>query len=109
MPMSFDSTGSVEEYWTCRNNATLQDMSSLLKFDVVGPDAEELLQHCCAVINLQGQQQRLAVQRDADNQQRVDKHTAQEQQWGSLQDGGYHSSSRVFFQSVVCHVLFSVK
>ena len=46
MPMSFDSTGSVEEYWACRNNATLQDISSLLKFDIVGPDAEELLQHC---------------------------------------------------------------
>ena len=42
----YDATGAVEEYWSCRNQATLQDMSSLLKFDVVGPDAEELLQHC---------------------------------------------------------------
>ncbi|MCB1807180.1 MAG: aminomethyltransferase family protein, partial [Candidatus Competibacteraceae bacterium] len=46
MPTHFDATGAVEEYWACRNNATLQDMSSLLKFDVVGPDAAELLQHC---------------------------------------------------------------
>ena len=28
----YDATGAVEEYWSCRNNATLQDMSSLLKF-----------------------------------------------------------------------------
>ena len=42
----YDATGAVEEYWSCRRHATLQDMSSLLKFDVIGPDAEHLLQHC---------------------------------------------------------------
>lgn len=42
----FDATGAIEEYWSCRERATLQDMSSLLKYDVVGPDAEQLLQHC---------------------------------------------------------------
>ena len=42
----YDATGAIEEYWACRKRATLQDMSSLLKFDIVGPDAEELLQHC---------------------------------------------------------------
>ncbi len=42
----YDATGAVEEYWACRKHATLQDMSSLLKFDVIGPDAEQLLQHC---------------------------------------------------------------
>jgi len=46
MPTQFDATGAIEEYWACRNAATLQDMSSLRKFDVVGPDAEELLQQC---------------------------------------------------------------
>ena len=46
MPNQFDATGMVEEYWACRNKATLQDMSSLLKYDVVGPDAEELLDVC---------------------------------------------------------------
>lgn len=46
MPNCFDATGDVEEYWACRQNATLQDMSSLLKYDIVGPDAQELLQHC---------------------------------------------------------------
>lgn len=46
LPAEYDATGAVEEYWACKNAATLQDMSSLLKFDVVGPDAEALLQHC---------------------------------------------------------------
>lgn len=46
MPAHFDGTGAVEEYWACKNSATLQDMSGLRKFDVVGPDALELLQHC---------------------------------------------------------------
>lgn len=46
MPTQYDATGATEEYWACRNAATIQDMSGLRKFDVVGPDAEELLQHC---------------------------------------------------------------
>jgi aminomethyltransferase len=43
-PVSFPSTGTVGEYWACREGVTLQDMSSLRKYDVVGPDAERLLQ-----------------------------------------------------------------
>ncbi len=46
MPAHFDATGTIEEYWACKRTATLQDMSGLRKFDVVGPDAVELLQHC---------------------------------------------------------------
>ncbi|WP_245890808.1 DUF1989 domain-containing protein [Albidovulum aquaemixtae] len=46
VPAQYDATGAVEEYWACKNAATLQDMSGLRKFDVVGPDAEALLQHC---------------------------------------------------------------
>ena len=46
VPTHFDATGVVEEYWACKNAATLQDMSGLRKFDVVGPDAAALLQHC---------------------------------------------------------------
>lgn len=46
VPIQYDATGATEEYWACRNAATVQDMSGLRKFDVVGPDAEELLQHC---------------------------------------------------------------
>ncbi|MEO1469830.1 MAG: DUF1989 domain-containing protein [Pseudomonadota bacterium] len=46
LPTQFDATGAIAEYWACRNAATLQDMSGLRKFDIVGPDAEALLQHC---------------------------------------------------------------
>ncbi|THH36780.1 DUF1989 domain-containing protein [Aliishimia ponticola] len=46
MPAHFDATGAVEEYWACKKAATLQDMSGLRKFDIVGPDAVALLQHC---------------------------------------------------------------
>ena len=42
--VSFPGTGSVGEYWACREGATLQDMSSLRKIDIIGPDAERLLQ-----------------------------------------------------------------
>lgn len=45
-PSHFDATGAVEEYWACKNAATLQDMSGLRKYDVIGPDAATLLQHC---------------------------------------------------------------
>ena len=44
VPASYSSVGSLAEYWACRNAATLQDMSALRKYDVVGPDAERLLQ-----------------------------------------------------------------
>ncbi len=45
-PTQYDATGVTEEYWACKNTATLQDMSGLRKYDIVGPDAAELLQHC---------------------------------------------------------------
>lgn len=44
VPNSYSSVGTLGEYWACRNAATLQDMSGLRKFDVLGPDAERLLQ-----------------------------------------------------------------
>ena len=43
-PVSFPSTGAIGEYWACREAGTLQDMSGLRKYDIVGPDAERLLQ-----------------------------------------------------------------
>ena len=43
-PVSFPSVGTLGEYWACREKVTLQDMSSLRKYDVIGPDAERLLQ-----------------------------------------------------------------
>ncbi|MEX3014224.1 DUF1989 domain-containing protein [Gymnodinialimonas hymeniacidonis] len=44
VPNSFSTVGPIAEYWACRNAATLQDMSGLRKYEVVGPDAERLLQ-----------------------------------------------------------------
>ena len=44
LPASYEATRAIDEYWACRSAVTLQDLSSLRKFDVIGPDAEALLQ-----------------------------------------------------------------
>jgi len=44
LPQSYESTRAAQEYEACRNAVTIQDMSSIRKFDVLGPDAEALLQ-----------------------------------------------------------------
>jgi aminomethyltransferase len=44
LPTSFDNHGAVDEYWACREGAVVMDLSPLRKFEVVGPDAEALLQ-----------------------------------------------------------------
>lgn len=44
LPTSYDSYGAVEEYWACRERVAVMDLSPLRKFEVLGPDAEELLQ-----------------------------------------------------------------
>jgi aminomethyltransferase len=38
--------GAVEEYWACREKAAVMDLSPLRKYEVLGPDAEALLQRC---------------------------------------------------------------
>ncbi len=43
-PVSYPAYGTLGEYWACRQAVTVQDMSSLRKFDIVGPDAQALLQ-----------------------------------------------------------------
>ena len=43
-PVSFPAIGTLGEYWACRERVTVQDMSGLRKYDIVGPDAEKLLQ-----------------------------------------------------------------
>ncbi|NIA69297.1 DUF1989 domain-containing protein [Pelagibius litoralis] len=45
LPSSYEATRALDEYWACRSAVTLQDMSSLRKLDIMGPDAEALLQH----------------------------------------------------------------
>jgi aminomethyltransferase len=44
LPTSFDNHGAIDEYWACREGAAVMDLSPLRKFEVVGPDAEALLQ-----------------------------------------------------------------
>ncbi|MEQ1524139.1 MAG: DUF1989 domain-containing protein, partial [Aestuariivirga sp.] len=46
LPQRFNNDGPVEEYWACRENVTVTDLSPLRKFEVTGPDAEALLQYC---------------------------------------------------------------
>ena len=43
IPGSYTGLGAVEEYWACRDAATIQDLSQLRKVEVTGPDAEALL------------------------------------------------------------------
>ena len=38
--------GTIGEYWACREKAAVMDLSPLRKYEVTGPDAEELMQMC---------------------------------------------------------------
>jgi len=38
--------GAIDEYWACREKAAIMDLSPLRKYEVTGPDAEELMQTC---------------------------------------------------------------
>ena len=44
LPTGFDDQGSLDEYWACRERAVVMDLSPLRKFEVLGPDAEALMQ-----------------------------------------------------------------
>ncbi len=44
LPTAFGDGGAVAEYWACREAAAVMDLSALRKFEVVGPDAEALMQ-----------------------------------------------------------------
>ena len=44
LPTSFTEYGAVAEYHACRERAVVTDLSPLRKFEVLGPDAEVLLQ-----------------------------------------------------------------
>ncbi|MGI9301817.1 MAG: DUF1989 domain-containing protein [Gammaproteobacteria bacterium] len=41
---NFTKHGAIEEYWACREKAVITDLSPLRKFEVLGPDAETLMQ-----------------------------------------------------------------
>ncbi|WP_182356757.1 DUF1989 domain-containing protein [Komagataeibacter europaeus] len=44
LPNCFSNEGAIAEYWACRERAAIMDLSALRKFEVIGPDAEELMQ-----------------------------------------------------------------
>ena len=44
LPSHFRGHGAHAEYWACRERAAVMDLSPLRKFEVLGPDAEALLQ-----------------------------------------------------------------
>ena len=44
LPTAYDNYGAVAEYWACREHAAMMDLSPLRKWEVLGPDAEELMQ-----------------------------------------------------------------
>lgn len=46
LPNTYTNHGAVDEYWACRERATIMDNSALRKFEILGPDAEALVQHC---------------------------------------------------------------
>ncbi len=43
LPEDYAGHGTIAEYWACRERAALIDLSALRKFEVTGPDAENLL------------------------------------------------------------------
>ncbi len=43
---SFPGIGTTGEYWACREKAAIMDLSPLRKFEITGPDAEALMNHC---------------------------------------------------------------
>jgi aminomethyltransferase len=45
LPTCFTNEGAIAEYWACREAAVVMDLSPLRKWEVLGPDAEVLVQH----------------------------------------------------------------
>ncbi|MBX2868098.1 MAG: aminomethyltransferase family protein [Acidiferrobacterales bacterium] len=42
----YTNQGAIEEYWACRQAAVMIDLTPLRKYEVHGPDAEQLMQYC---------------------------------------------------------------
>jgi len=43
---NYTQHGAIDEYWACREAAVVIDLSPLRKYEVLGPDAELLMQTC---------------------------------------------------------------
>lgn len=46
LPNTMSNHGAIAEYWAAREKAVVLDLSPLRKFEVTGPDAEDLMQLC---------------------------------------------------------------
>jgi len=46
LPTKMTGRGATEEYWACRERAAVMDLSPLRKYEVTGPDAEQLMNYC---------------------------------------------------------------
>jgi aminomethyltransferase len=44
LPHCFNNEGGISEYWACREKAVVMDLSPLRKWEILGPDAEALMQ-----------------------------------------------------------------
>ena len=44
LPHCYNNEGAIAEYWACREKAVVMDLSPLRKWEVLGPDAETLIQ-----------------------------------------------------------------
>src|SRR5579875_332282 len=44
LPHCFDNEGAIAEYWACRERLAVMDLSPLRKWEILGPDAETLVQ-----------------------------------------------------------------
>ena len=44
LPHGFKNEGGIAEYWACREQAVVMDLSPLRKWEILGPDAEALMQ-----------------------------------------------------------------
>jgi aminomethyltransferase len=45
LPSCYTGHGAIEEYYACRERAAVMDLSPLRKFEVLGPDAEQLMNY----------------------------------------------------------------
>jgi len=46
LPLRYDGFGAIDEYIGCRERVAVMDLTALRKFEILGPDAEALLQYC---------------------------------------------------------------
>jgi len=46
LPLRYDGYSVTEEYLGCRERVAVMDLTALRKFEIIGPDAEALLQYC---------------------------------------------------------------